>query len=69
MSQSKEDLIIDHLKKFKSLRGDKCGCSIISISLALNIPLNDVKTFLKSLYTKGIIIPRKGINDILIFIL
>jgi len=63
-----EETVIEYLSEFKKLRGNKCGCNIVSISKDLNIPIKDAKNIINNLYLKKIIRIREGINHRLIFI-
>jgi DNA-binding IscR family transcriptional regulator len=65
---SDSDIVLKYLNEFKERRGDKCGSTIVSITQATNIEIEQLKTILNRLFKDKIIIIRKGINGKLIFL-
>ena len=65
---SDRDIIIKYLNDFKALRGVNCGASIVVITQATNIPIEQVKIILNGLFKEKIISIREGIHGKLIFL-
>jgi predicted transcriptional regulator len=62
-----EQKIIEYLRNFKKIRGNKCGCSIVTIHLDLKIPMSELKIHIRNLHKQYLITHREGVNHTLIY--
>jgi len=62
------EFVLKYLKELQNKSNNKCGTTVINLSILLNISQNEIKTHLKELYNNKQISVRKGLNNQLIFL-
>lgn len=62
------DFFLNFLTELQKKSNNKCGTTVINLSILLNISQNEIKKHLKELYNNKQISVRKGLNNQLIFL-